>query len=99
MAFFSTRTHPGVRQEQADRRLVGDEGLHMARVVSRQRKSRDGATAAAEHMGGPLANCLEHPSHVVGQQCWIGILAWVLDRAALEAAGVVGHEGVVLSEQ
>ena len=89
----------GVRQEQGERGLVGDEGFHVAGVVGDQREPRHRATATAEHVRGPVANRLQDPAYVVGQQVRLGFLATVLDRATGEASGVVGHNGVVLGEQ
>ena len=71
----------------------------MAGVVGHQREPRDGATAAAEHVCGPVADRLQHPAYVVGQQVRLGVLVGVVDGAAGEASGVVGHDGVVLGEQ
>ena len=89
----------GVRQEQGERGLVGDKGLHVAGVVGDQGESRDCATAAAEHVGGPVANGLEHPAHVVGEQVRLRILVRAVDLAAAEAPRVGGHDGIVLGEQ
>jgi hypothetical protein len=89
----------GFGQEQSERSLVGDEGSHVAGVVDDQGESGDGATAAAEHVCRLVADGLEHPAYVVGQQVRLGILVRVVDRAAVEASGIESHDGVVLSEQ
>jgi hypothetical protein len=79
--------HPGAcllgfRQEQGERGLVGDEGLHVAGVAGDQGEPRDRATAAAEHVRGPAANRLQHPAHVIGQQVRLGVLVGVVNGAA-----------------
>ena len=86
----------GLGQEQCEWRLVGDEDFHMAGGVGDQGEPRNSTTAAAEHVRGPVANSLDHPAHVIGEEVGLGILLEVVNRAPREAARVVGHDGIVL---
>ena len=78
---------------------MGDDGPHMAGVPGDQREPGDRAAAAAEDLRGPAADRLQHPPYVVGQQVGLGILVAIVDGAAAEASGIVGHDGVVVGEQ
>ena len=89
----------GFGQEQGERGLMGDEGVHPGGVVRHQGEPSDRATAATEHMSRPVANRFQHPAYVVGQQIRLAVLVAVFDCAAGETSGVVGHDRVVLGQQ
>ena len=88
----------GVRQEQGQRRLVGDEAAYMLGVPGDQGEPADGATAAAEDVSGNVAGGFEHPPHVVGQHVRLGVLLAVVERATAEASRVVGDHHVVIGQ-
>ena len=87
-----------VGQEQGERGLVRDEGLHVPGVVGHQCEPGDCAAAAAEHVGGPSTNRFQNPADVVGQQFGLTILVVVVDGATGEASGVEGDDGVMLGQ-
>ena len=77
------------------RRLVGNEGSHLLRVLSHQGKGVDGATAGGEQVYGSCVEGGDEPVQVVCVHVWRRLGGVVGQSAALGTAGVVGHDSAV----
>ena len=88
-----------VREEETERRLVGDERTHVVGMAGGQSQPGDRPAAAAHDIGRPLAHRVEHPAHVIGEEIRLGVLIGIVDGAGRKAARIVGHDGVRVSQE
>lgn len=88
----------GVGQQPRRDGLVGDQGAHLLRVVCRDMQPDDRAEAAAEHHRRLVGDLGQQPMDVVGVVVQRDRRRGVVERAAGQAAPVVGHHGEVGDE-
>ncbi len=88
-----------VGQQFEQRRLMSDERAHPTGMPDDERQTRDGTAAGAEHIRRLGAEIVENRGDVVGTQLGGGVLFGVIDRAACDAARVVGDDGVVACQR